>query len=91
MKTIYITGETGFIGNYLINKLSRVYSFCKHNRNSNIKISQEVVIHLAGISHDLKNINKPDDYYSVNTDFTKLIFDSFLSSNAKVFIALIFR
>lgn len=46
------------------------------------------VIHLAGKSHDLKNVSDPQEYYEVNTEFTKKVYDAFLASEAKVFITL---
>jgi nucleoside-diphosphate-sugar epimerase len=48
----------------------------------------EVIIHLAGKAHDLKNTSNPDEYYLVNTELTKKVFDAFLCSNAKTFITL---
>jgi len=49
---------------------------------------QDVVIHLAGKAHDLKNVSASYEYYKVNTELTKDIFDAFLASDAKVFITL---
>jgi len=46
----------------------------------------DYVIHLAGIAHDLSNQFKPEDYYKVNFEGTKLLFDEFLKSNASKFI-----
>ena len=48
----------------------------------------DVIIHTAGKAHDLKNATNDDEYYEVNTELTKTVFDAFLASNAKVFIAL---
>jgi nucleoside-diphosphate-sugar epimerase len=48
----------------------------------------DTVIHLAGIAHDLSNQYKPDDYYRVNFENTKVIFDEFVKSRAKKFIFL---
>jgi nucleoside-diphosphate-sugar epimerase len=48
----------------------------------------DTIIHLAGIAHDLSNQYKPDDYYRVNFENTKIIFDEFVKSNAKKFIFL---
>jgi len=46
----------------------------------------DYVIHLAGIAHDLSNQYKPEDYYRVNFEGTKLVYDEFLQSNASKFI-----
>ncbi len=85
---IYLTGSSGFVGK----------SFLNYFKQDNIRVSSrgkesnidgaEVVIHLAGKAHDLKNTSNPDEYYQVNTELTKRIFDSFLISDASVFITL---
>jgi nucleoside-diphosphate-sugar epimerase len=46
----------------------------------------DVVIHLAGKAHDLKNTADAVEYFRVNTDLTSRLFDLFLESNAKDFI-----
>jgi nucleoside-diphosphate-sugar epimerase len=46
----------------------------------------EVVLHLAGKAHDLKNTSNAAEYFEVNRDLTKKIFDLFLQSTAKDFI-----
>lgn len=88
MTSIFVTGHSGFIGNFIIKFFQSKYIFEKHNRNSQININQDIILHLAGKAHDLKNVLSPDDYYKVNTDLTKDIFDAFLESDAKVFITL---
>lgn len=86
--SIFITGSSGFIGtsfsNYFKNEVTRVSS---RGKESNIDVA-EVVIHLAGRAHDLKNTSTPDEYYLVNTELTKKVFDAFIASDAKVFITL---
>ncbi len=62
--------------------------FLKYEKYSSVNILGEVVLHLAGKAHDLKNISNFSEYYQVNTEFTKEVFDAFLASNAKVFITL---
>jgi nucleoside-diphosphate-sugar epimerase len=48
----------------------------------------DVVLHLAGKVDDLKKTSDSDEYYKVNTELTKKVFDAFFVSNAKVFITL---
>lgn len=86
--SIYLSGSSGFVGTNLISSFKENFSITKHIRNSEFVISEEIVIHLAGLAHDLNNIKNYDDYYSVNTELTKKIFDSFLKSDAKVFIMM---
>jgi nucleoside-diphosphate-sugar epimerase len=85
---IYLTGSSGFVG----------ASFLKYFNSDNIRVSSrgheskiddaEVVIHLAGKAHDLKKISSSQEYYEINTELTKKVFDAFLASEAKVFITL---
>jgi nucleoside-diphosphate-sugar epimerase len=85
---IYLTGSSGFVGtsfiNFWIRDNVRVSS---RGKESNID-DAEVVIHLAGKAHDLKNTSSSQEYYKVNTELTKKVYDAFLASEAKVFITL---
>jgi nucleoside-diphosphate-sugar epimerase len=60
----------------------------KHRRDGLIEIDHDIVIHLAGKAHDLRNISNQEEYYQINTELTKKVFDAFLASDAKVFITL---
>lgn len=88
MKSIFLTGHSGFVGINLIELLAPSFKFIKYQKEYKVEISQDIVIHLAGKAHDLKNTSTPDEYYQVNTKLTKKIFDAFLDSDAKVFITL---
>lgn len=88
MKSLFITGDTGFVGSNLIKFFHSIYEIVSYKKGALIKVGQDLVIHLAGKAHDLKNVSSPDGYYKVNTELTKEIFDAFLISNAKVFITL---
>ncbi len=98
MQNIIITGASGFIGQNLINHLKNYNLITISRKNGfdynlididfldNNKI--EIIIHLAGKAHDLKKISNGSEYYEANTDLTISLFDSFLKSNAKIFIYL---
>ncbi len=88
MNSIFITGSNGFVGKNLITYFSSKFSFSKYEKYSPVNILEEVVLHFAGKAHDLKNTSNSSEYYQVNTEFTKEVFDAFLASNAKVFITL---
>lgn len=85
---IFLTGSTGFVGRSIID--SNQFGCISYFKRGDILNFDKVnaVLHLAGKAHDLKNTSTPDEYYQANTEFTKKIFDTFLSSDAKVFITL---
>ena len=85
---IYITGSSGFVGSSFLNQFKReVTRVSSRGKESNID-GAEVVIHLAGKAHDLKITSATQEYYEVNTELTKKVFDAFLVSGANVFITL---
>ena len=85
---ILLTGSTGFVGTSLINSFNSD-DIVQYKRADKLKIDTfSVVIHLAGKAHDLKNTSNSKEYYQVNTELTKIVFDAFLDSDAKVFITL---
>lgn len=88
MKSIFLTGASGFVGTNISLYLSKEFSITKYIRNQSILVNENTVLHLAGKAHDLKKVSSSDEYYTVNTKFTKEVFDIFLASNAKVFITL---
>lgn len=88
MTTVLVSGASGFVGKNLIKSLSGKYSIGIYNRGERFNIKEDAVIHLAGKAHDLKLTAASKEYYEVNTDLTKKIFDAFLVSQAKVFITL---
>lgn len=85
--TIFITGGNGFVGKNIKSNFPG-YIFIGWNKNIKINITSNNVFHLAGKAHDLKNVSFSDEYYKVNTELTKEVFDAFLTSEAKVFITL---
>ncbi len=90
LKSIIITGATGFVGINLqayLNSSFEVLSIsARYKSNQTFKISGNAIIHLAGKAHDLKNVSHPQDYYEANYELTKQVFDAFLASAASVFV-----
>lgn len=91
--SVLITGASGFVGKNLIPYLSNHNIDCK--TISKIELYNEFekkmngissIIHLAGKAHDLKKSSNPDEYYQVNFELTKKIYDAFLVSAATKFI-----
>jgi nucleoside-diphosphate-sugar epimerase len=86
--SIFLTGSSGFVGKNIISYFNNQYSISKYTRETDINIIEDIVIHLAGKAHDLRNASNIQEYYFSNTELTKNIFDAFLKSSAKVFITL---
>lgn len=87
MEKILLTGSKGFVGTNLIPYLHD-FTLILPER-SQIKdplLSYSSVIHLAGKAHDLKEVCDPDEYYQVNFNLTKELYNNFLQSKAKKFI-----
>jgi nucleoside-diphosphate-sugar epimerase len=89
-KLITITGSSGFVGKNLKNKLSNKFEInelsIRYKKNQLFNFKSKVIIHLAGIAHDLSGKFKFEDYLNSNFELTKQVFDSFLESKAEVFI-----
>jgi nucleoside-diphosphate-sugar epimerase len=86
--SVFITGSSGFVGKSFIANFSKE-KLIQWKRGNEININSAlVVMHLAGKAHDHKKTSKREEYYQVNTELTKRIFDAFLTSDAKVFITL---
>ena len=89
MKNILISGSSGFIGSRIISKLSNEFIFKilkRDNLNEYNFDDFDVIMHLAGIAHDLSNKYQYKDYYESNFVLTKKIFDKFINSKASKFI-----
>lgn len=87
---INITGASGFVGQNLTshiagNKLGDVEPL---NLRKGIpsNLHGDVLIHLAGKAHDVKNRSESSEYFRVNEQLTKELFDVFLKSDLRDFI-----
>ena len=90
---VVITGSSGFIGKNLISYFLGlsigtvpIYRDDLAQRKFGKMEKGDAIIHLAGKAHDLKNITRPEEYYDVNYELTKDLYNAFLKSNAKKFI-----
>ena len=94
---IAITGVTGFIGQNLMRYLSDIdvlgisrgskgVNITYQELSLNIFNKQKAFIHLAGKAHDLKKTSDDKEYFEVNTELTKRLFDQFLESKCETFI-----
>jgi nucleoside-diphosphate-sugar epimerase len=85
--SIFLTGSSGFVGKHLQKAFETEFHIEAYQKGTAPNISSEMVIHLAGLAHDLKKTNNESAYFDVNVGLTKLVFDAFLASeDSKVFI-----
>ncbi|MBA6156301.1 NAD-dependent epimerase/dehydratase family protein [Tenacibaculum sp. S7007] len=95
---ILISGITGFVGSNLFNYLKEDYRIQGVSRRiteeliSYDTLDKEVLdiskafIHLAGKAHDLKNTAQEEEYFAINFELTKQVFNKFLKSECEVFV-----
>ncbi len=86
-----VTGYSGFVGNHLVPFLEQkeIRITPLNLRNAAIAgfpTDVDAIIHLAGKAHDHKGTAEPEEYFKVNTELTKIVFEQFLQSSAKTFI-----
>ncbi len=85
---ILISGNSGFVGNNLSISLKEkgcaVERVSLRNKWILTKTAQ-AIIHLAGKAHDTANTTSESEYFEVNTELTKKLFDDFLNSDIKDF------
>jgi nucleoside-diphosphate-sugar epimerase len=86
-----ITGSTGFVGQNLMPhlKYEAMYPVALSLRGSwksSVPENATAYIHLAGKAHDTANTSSAADYFQINTELTKELFELFLQSEARDFI-----
>lgn len=88
--TIQITGASGFVGTniskHLIAEGHLIKNLSLRNEKWTLDSKASAIIHLAGKAHDTSNTTLDDEYFKINTGFTKILFDKFLKSDVKDFI-----
>ncbi|KPH13948.1 dehydratase [Chryseobacterium sp. ERMR1:04] len=84
MMKIIITGISGFVGQnlskYLIEERLEVSGLSLRNKWVLPK-EADAIIHLAGKAHDTANTSADEEYFKINTELTKKLFDEFLGSD----------
>jgi nucleoside-diphosphate-sugar epimerase len=89
---ILVTGITGFVGEnlrkYFDNKggVDVLELDLRSDFLSKITPDIDAIVHLAGKAHDLKQTSDSKEYYEVNFELTKKLYDVFLTSKVKNFI-----
>ncbi|WP_284461721.1 NAD-dependent epimerase/dehydratase family protein, partial [Chryseobacterium sp.] len=89
---IIITGTSGFVGKNLSLYLSQnqidIQSLSLRNDSWKTQVDKNAnaIIHLAGKAHDTTNTSSAEEYFKVNTELTKILFDEFLTSDIRDFI-----
>lgn len=83
---LFVTGAGGFVGSTFC------HSFVQHDivRYDRVSFPDNVdcYLHFAGKAHDVHDTSSADEYFEVNTELTRRVFDSFLASNASTFVFL---
>lgn len=88
---IILTGSSGFVGRNLSPFLTekgfavRPLSL-RGDWQQQLPNQYDAIIHLAGKAHDTKNSSAAQEYFDVNTELTKQLFDRFLQSEARDFV-----
>jgi nucleoside-diphosphate-sugar epimerase len=85
---ILLTGSTGFVGINFQKYFTENTIGLFLREDEGIPFDTRVVVHLAGKAHDLNNTVTSEDYYKVNYELTKKVYDYFLESDTNVFITL---
>lgn len=89
--SVLIIGASGFVGQNLLafckskNILTETLSL-RNKKLLSISTEAKVIVHLAGKAHDLKKTSNHSEYYEVNTELTKWVYQAFCDSNADTFI-----
>ncbi len=87
---IIITGASGFVGQNFQEYLKEEYKIqplsIRYVPTQKFDLKGDAIIHLAGKAHHLKKLSNSLDYYQANFELTRQLFDSFLQSEASVFI-----
>lgn len=89
MSKIFLTGANGFVGSHIQeSQFFKTKNFrCFDRYNVDLK-DIDAIFHFAGIAHDVEGVYSKDDYFNVNLELTKRIYDEFLVSDVPLFIFL---
>lgn len=82
---IFLTGASGFIGSNLRKNWADRHTIVPFDR-LRIPTGMDAFIHLAGLAHDIAGKNGEKEYQDVNVNLTRVIYDTFLVSEAEVFV-----
>jgi nucleoside-diphosphate-sugar epimerase len=90
MKTLLVTGATGYIGSHFIKKYSNSYAITpvslRSQKVSDIDFSNiDTVIHLSALVHKQKS-PQPQDYFQINTEQSIALATSAKANGVKHFI-----
>lgn len=82
-----VLGNSGFIGCSILNMLSSTKGISLRDLNWQMSLNDsEFIINVVGKAHDHKGTATEADYYHVNVDLVKDVFEAFKQSSAKLLI-----
>jgi len=83
-----ITGTYNLIAVDLVKKSNCPFSsFYKWSELRQVPWNDlDTVIHLAGLSHDTKNVFESSKYFDINVGLTKIVFDFYLNAEVEKFV-----
>ena len=86
-ENIAILGHSGFVGKALLREIPLAKGISLRDIAWKSQITDaKVIINLVGKAHDHKSEAAEVDYYTVNVDLTKAIFQAFIDSSASLLI-----
>lgn len=87
MRRVVVLGNNGFLGKNLMQEFPQATGVSLRDNTWERDIeNSDVIINLIGKAHDHKGTANEKEYYVVNVELTKRIFNAFLKSSSKVLI-----
>jgi len=87
-KRIKVFGGTGFIGKHFLKSFPNTLAVSLRDTIEFKKDSADIFVNFIGKAHDHSGKATEEEYYHANFELVKVIYNEFISSDAKLFIHL---